>query len=147
MKKIISLSILLQLVFFTPWAAYANSEIEIINSWIREAPPAVRVSVAYMVIKNNSSAEKKLVSVSSVDFHNIELHQTTNQDGMMHMEEQSELIIPANNQIELKPNSYHLMMMGRKRNLKEGAEVKITLNYADGNKLNITVPVLKQAPK
>lgn len=147
MKKIIRLYLFLQLCIFTSGLIYAADKIEIINSWIREAPPVAMVSVAYMVIKNNSRQEQKLVSVSSVDFHHIELHQTTNKDGMMHMEEQSELTIPAQGQIELKQGSYHLMMMGRTRMLKEGDQVKLTFLYSDGHKTHHSIPVQKNAPK
>ena len=147
MKKNISFLLILQFSFFTSSLVFANDQIEVSNSWIREAPPSVRVSVAYMLLRNNSNQPQKLLSVSSLDFHNIELHKTSNKDGMMLMEQQSELNIPAKEHIELKPNGYHLMMMGRKRELLEGDKVKMTLSFSDGNKLTISVPIQKNAPK
>ena len=51
--------------------------------------------------------------------------------------------VKANAQAELKPGSYHVMLIDMKAELKEGDSVPITLIFDDGTKTTITAPVRK----
>ncbi len=123
--------------------ACGDQGIQINDPWIREAPPNVSVLAAYMIIKNPSSQPRTLSAVISAAFEHVEIHQTKIQDGMMQMEHQPELIIAAKSQVDLKPGSYHLMLMGRKKPLVAGDEIELTLKFVNGEEIPITVPVRK----
>ncbi len=62
-------------------------------------------------------------------------------DGMMKMEKQDAVPIPAGGELELKPGSYHIMLIGLKRDLKVGESVTLTLHFNGYEDVTITIPV------
>lgn len=99
------------------------------------------VSAAYMLISNTGSEPEVLVSASSDVSDMTQVHQTTVQDGMARMGEIEELEIPAGGSVELMPGGYHVMLMELKRPLLPGEYITVTLTFASGLELNMTVPV------
>ncbi len=126
--------------------AWAQS-VQISEQWVREAPPNAKVLAAFMMIDNQSEETQTLVAVSSPDFERVEIHQTVEHDGMMHMQQQEQLVIAAKQQVMLKPGSYHLMLMELKRPLIVGDKVELTLKFANKEELVITTPVRKSLPE
>ena len=51
--------------------------------------------------------------------------------------------VPARGQAELKPGSYHIMLIDMKAPLKEGDAVPIMLTFDDGSSQRIDAPVRK----
>lgn len=99
------------------------------------------VSAAYMLISNAGSEPETLVSASSDVSDVTEVHQTTVQDGMARMERIEGLEIPAGGSVELMPGGYHIMLMELKRPLLPGDYITVTLTFASGLELTMTVPV------
>jgi copper(I)-binding protein len=101
-----------------------------------------QVSAAYMVIENKGSAPDRLLSATGDVAGMIEVHQTTQKDGMMMMEEMKDgLEVPANGSVELKPAGYHIMLMDLKRDLKPGDAFKLTLKFQSGKAIDVNVTV------
>lgn len=141
-------SICLSLLFFsllcpTLAMAHADGGIEIDEAWVREAPPNAQVLAAYMQIGNHSKTEKKVISVSSSAFEKVEIHKTTETNGMMKMEKIDSLNIPAQGKVTLGPGGLHMMLIHPKHALKVGDTVSLTLNFTDNSKTVISVPVKK----
>lgn len=99
------------------------------------------LSAAYMVIENAGAADKLLGASGDVAAM-IQVHQTKEKDGMMMMEEAKDGVdVPANGALELKPGSYHVMLMGVKNQLKPGDTFKLTLKFSSGAELPVDVTV------
>ncbi len=100
-------------------AGSGQSEIVVRDAWARPTMSmhgdggghgGGQVSAAYMVIENKGSAPDRLISAAGDVAGMIEVHQTTQKDGMMMMEEMKDgLEVPANGSVELKPGrlSHH----------------------------------------
>ena len=116
--------------------------IEIKEPWVREGPPTARVLGGFMVIGNSSEKDDALVAASSPDFNMIEMHKTELVDGVGKMIPQERIVVPAGGQVELKPGSYHLMLMMAKRSLKAGDSIKVELQFESGTQ-EIEMPVRK----
>jgi copper(I)-binding protein len=99
------------------------------------------VSAAYMLIANTGSEAEVLVSASSDVSDMTQVHQTTVENGMARMGEIEGLEIPAGGNVELMPGGYHVMFMELKRPLLPGEYITITLTFASGLELTMTVPV------
>jgi periplasmic copper chaperone A len=125
-------------------ACQPQGAIEIIDPWIREAPPTAKALAAFMLIENRSDKPRTLISANCSAFEKVEIHKSFQRDGMMQMEQQHELVIPANGQKRLAPGGYHLMLMRPKQPLKAGDQIDVTLQFANGEKLSITAPVKSQ---
>ncbi|MGM0477275.1 MAG: copper chaperone PCu(A)C [Pseudomonadota bacterium] len=127
-------------LFVTATTALAAAP-EIKGQWVREAPPSASMLAGFGRLHNADSEERALVDASSSAFADIELHETVEEDGVMRMIEQEAITVPAEGMRELKPGSYHLMLMRPHESLEAGDEVTITLTFDDGSEREVVFPV------
>jgi len=115
--------------------------VAIMNAWVRQAPPATKVNAGYMTLVNVASEELQLVKFESEAFGSIELHEMAMVDGLMEMREITDLIIPANSQVQFKPGGMHLMLMDPRDHLIVGQTVDISLIFQSGKTQTVLVKV------
>ena len=128
---------------YATWSstAFAGDEVLIRDGWVQEGPPSQKITAAYMVIENQTSADIALRSASTEVAETVELHKMELVDGIMKMHRVETIDIPAGGTAELKPGGYHLMVIGLRKELKEGDKVKITLEFSGDLRRTITIPV------
>ncbi|RMF59703.1 MAG: copper chaperone PCu(A)C [Calditrichaeota bacterium] len=86
--------------------------------------------VVYMTIQNPASTPDTLISAESDICERIELHQSIMKGDQMFMQRvEGGLEIPPQKSVALKPGSYHLMMLGVRKSLKEGDTFPVTLHF------------------
>lgn len=102
-------------------------------------------SAAYMVVVNNGTTDDAIVgATTSADVAEVvELHTVLNENGIMQMRPVPRIDIPANGQTELKPGSFHIMLLGIKHDLSEGDTVNLTLQLQSGGEIEVAAPVRK----
>ena len=61
----------------------------------------------------------------------------------MEMIKQESVVLPADGEVEFKPGSYHVMLIGLKQDLKAGDEITLTLHFKNHEDITLTVPVLE----
>lgn len=115
--------------------------VAIMNAWVREAHPDAKVNAGYMTLVNVDSEIMQLVKIESDAYDTIEVHKMARVDGLMEMQEVTELDIPANGQIQFEPGGMHLMMMGPREPLSKGGNVDMTLTFKSGKQQTVTVQV------
>ena len=113
------------------------------DAYVRLLPPSAKNTGAFMVLMNHTDQDKKLVKAISDVADKVEVHNHVMVDGMMQMREVPFIVIKANQSIELKPGSYHIMLIDLKQPLKEGQIVEMTLVMDDGEKIVVKAPVKK----
>lgn len=101
------------------------------------------VSAAYMVLENKSNTADAIVKAESDVAKSVELHNVIMENNVMQMRQVEAIEVPANGQVELKPGSYHVMLIGLNRDLKEGDEVLIKLTTRSGKTIEVKAPVRK----
>ncbi len=113
------------------------------DPWIRATVPAQKVTGAFMQLKATDNAT--LVSASSPVAGVVEVHEMVMQDNVMRMRALAGLPLPAGKVVELKPGSYHIMLMDLKQPMKVGEMVPVTLtvNYPGkpSEQIELKVPV------
>lgn len=105
-------------------ATSAHAQVTVKDAWARATVPAAKASGAFMRIESKTDA--RLVGVSS-PVGMAELHQMSMQDNRMSMAHVEAIELPAGKAVQLAPGGYHVMLMGLKRQLKEGETVPLTL--------------------
>jgi copper(I)-binding protein len=121
--------------------------LHVVGAWSRESPMMELAGAAFMVIVNNTEADDALVAASSSAATTVEIHQTTQaEDGTMVMAPVEEVPIPAGGVAELKPGSYHLMLIDLTAPLVVGEPIEITLEFATGEPQTVIVPVQALGP-
>ena len=86
-------------------------------------------SAVFMVIENRSSQADSLIAAESDVADAVEIHLSQMEGDVMVMRQVDGTEIPARGQIELKPGSYHIMLIGIRRDLIPGDIIEITLQF------------------
>lgn len=124
--------------------ATADATLQVEDAWVREAPPKAHMMAAYMTLKNTGSGDAVLTQVDSPAFDHVMLHKSEVVDGVARMIHQSEIVIPAQGAVELKPGSFHLMMPAPEKRLVEGDRVEFVLTFSNGDTTRVQADVRKK---
>jgi periplasmic copper chaperone A len=121
---------------------YTVGSIEIANPWARATPKGASVGGAYMTITNKGAEADRLMSASSPIASQLKVHQMIMDKGVMSMRPvQGGLEIKPGQTVVLNPESSHIMLMGLKQPLAQGARVKVTLDFAKAGKIDLEYAV------
>jgi len=117
--------------------------IEVKDAYVRAVPPNMPNSIAYMKIINHSNKVIYLKSADSTVAKNLELHRSTMEKGMMVMRQVPNIKISAHSFTMLKPDGFHIMIVGLKRHIeKHGVVKEMNLYFSNGKKITLqNVPV------
>lgn len=123
----------LLLAVATPAAPAPAGDLRGHDGWIREAPPVARVRAGYLVLENTGAADLVVTGARSEAFGAIEIHtMVEGEGGAMRMRRLSELVVPADGRVELRPGGLHLMLFRARKPLAAGDTVTVELDGADG---------------
>ena len=133
-------------------AAVNTPNVAITDSWVRPTVAGQKATGAFMKItaKENS----KLLSVSSPVAGVAEIHEMKMEKDVMKMAAITSLDLPAGKPVELKPGSFHVMLMDLKAPVEKGAKVPLTLRFQDAKgakfqvemMLDTALPIAANAP-
>ena len=113
--------------------------IRIDNAWSRPAAAGSN-GAAYFTLRSTGSADR-LVGASSEVARVCELHKTMTEGGVARMASVKAIDVPAGGSVELKPGSFHVMLIGLNRELRGGDKFPLTLNFESGATGTILVEV------
>ncbi|OYZ93308.1 MAG: hypothetical protein B7Y01_01365 [Xanthobacter sp. 17-67-6] len=116
--------------------------IEIEHPWTRATPGGASVGAGYLVLKNEGTTPDRLVSATAEVAQKVEIHEMSMKDGVMIMRPVAGgIAVPAQGSVALKPGSYHLMFMGLKQPLTQGASVNGTLTFEKAGTVSVQFKV------
>jgi copper(I)-binding protein len=137
--------------------------VEVSGPWARASSAMAAAGAAYLTIDNTGSAADALTRVASPAATTVEIHETvampgaTPADGMgtgspmpsasgdagpmLGMQPVARLEIPAGGTVELKPGSYHIMLIGLTRELKAGDTIELTLTFEKAGDVKVSAEV------
>lgn len=125
----------------TAHAAGAADSITLVDAYVRQAPPGAPATGAFMVIRNASGKDTKLVKADNPVSKLTELHTHLNEGGMMKMRPVKDIPLPAGGEAVLKPGGLHVMLIDLKSPLKDGDTLPLTFTFDDGSSKEFKVPV------
>ncbi len=117
-----------------PFGACA-ADVQISNAWFR-ALPAGLPAAGYFALRNTGTTDAILTAAQSPACAMLMLHQSTSASGSSSMSEVPSLAVPAGGKVVFAPGGYHLMCMDPAPALKPGKRVPVTLQFADGTRVN-----------
>lgn len=122
-------------------ASGGGSEIKVSKAWARASRGPI--AAAYVTIENSGGGGDKLIAVSAEVGKRVAIH-TTEMDGdVARMREVAAVAVPAGQTVMLKPGGLHLMLMGAKQGLAEGASFTLTLTFEKAGKVKVKAHVMK----
>ncbi len=100
----------------------------------------------FLTIQNTGTADAKLVGASSDAASSVEIHETYTDPatGTTEMRTVVPVDIAAGQTLEMRPDGYHLMLIGLNKALVEGETLSLTLRFQ--NAPEVVVPVTITAP-
>lgn len=123
-----------------PGMAHAGS-IDIQGGWVRATPNGARTGAAYLTIDNQGAAEDRLTGGITAAASTVQIHEMKVDNGVMSMREVTGgLALPAHTKTELKPGSYHLMLIGLAKPIAAGDDVVLTLHFAKAGDVTVQLP-------
>lgn len=119
------------------------AEVSVAEVWSRATIPGQEAGAIFARI-TGGDADDRLLGAASEAAATVELHEhAMGQDGVGQMREiAGGLAIPAGSRVELKPRSYHIMLIGLRAPLAKGATVPVTLRFEHAGALRIEATIL-----
>jgi copper(I)-binding protein len=99
-----------------------HGELETIGAYIPMAPSGM-MNAGYLKFKNVSNKKITFHQFTSPVYDSVQIHATEYDNGVAKMKHADTLVVPAKSTIELKPGNMHLMLIGPRRDIKEGEEI------------------------
>lgn len=124
-----------------------STAISVVDGWVRAVPPVSRATAAYFTIVNPRSEDDMLLHVSSEAASAVEMHNVVAQpDGTSAMMPVPHIAVPGKAKTQLKPGSYHIMLIGLAKPVKEADRVPMQLIFQKAGKLTLSLPVQMTPP-
>ena len=108
---------------------------------------ASRPAAGYFTLRNDGSAERKLVGASSPACGMMMLHRSKSENGVDAMMAVKTVTVPAHGSVRFAPGGYHIMCMQPKPVMTPGKSVPVTLSFGDGSTLTAAFMVRGAASK
>jgi len=117
-------------------------DLTIEHPWTRATPAGAKTAGGYVRITNNGDEADRLIGGAADGAKRVEVHEMKVENNIMKMRKlESGLEIEAGETVELKPGSYHLMMMGLEEPYQEGAPVKGALTFEKAGTVEVEFAV------
>ena len=111
------------------------------DTWMRPGSMN-RNTAAFMSIKNNTDTDDTLFAASCDLAKVVEIHETYEKENdMMGMRHIDYLVIPKNSTVELKPGSFHIMLIGLNKDLAIDENNKLKLFFRVNGEIVIEAKV------
>ena len=130
-------------VLFLLVTCLAGVEPTVTKAWSRATLAGQEAGAVFALI-TGGEADDRLIAVESSAANVVELHEhATGADGVMMMRAvQGGLAVAAKTTIELKPRSYHVMLIGLKAPLVKAAQIEVIFVFAHAGRLVVAAEVL-----
>ena len=121
--------------------AAAEVSLSASDAWAAPTPGGVDVSAGYLTIANAGGAEEQLVAASSPRAARVEIHEMSDDNGVMRMRQVPSVTILPGGEAHLAPGGYHLMFFGVTQPFAEGEEIPVELRFQSGAVINVSLAV------
>jgi hypothetical protein len=132
MRGLLLTSIFMAFNLTAPAFAHEDMDIAVSKAWVAALPPTQTTTAAYMTIENKGKDKDVLISATTPVAAAAEIHQMSDEGGMMKMAMLKSLTIPAMGKVVLGQGGYHLMLINLVKPLKKGDIVPIYLKFDCG---------------
>jgi periplasmic copper chaperone A len=121
---------------------YKVGALEIDRPWSRAVPKGATVAAGYVTIKNTGAEPDRLTGGSTPVAGKFEVHEMSMDKGVMRMRPvPGGVEIKPGATVELKPQSFHIMMTGVKQPIEKGKPFKASLTFEKAGSVDVDFAV------
>lgn len=124
-------------------AAISAADAAVAKAWSRATTPGAEAGAVFALV-TGGDADDQLLSAESAAAKVVELHEhAAGADGVMAMRQvQGGIAVPARGTVELKPRSYHVMLIGLRAPLVKAARIPVVFVFARAGRVAVEAEVL-----
>jgi copper(I)-binding protein len=121
---------------------YKVGALEIDHPWSRAVPKGATVAAGYVTIRNTGTEPDRLMGGSTPVAGKFEVHEMSMDKGVMKMRPlPAGLEIKPGQTVELKPQSFHIMMTGLRQPIEKGKPFKGSLVFEKAGAVDVDFAV------
>lgn len=102
------------------------------EAWVRVQGDITGMSAGYFTIQNTGTVPVIVRGVACRDMQMVTMHETLISNGMARMVARDSVVVPAGEQVVMRPGGLHLMLMGLAKPLSAGHQASCTLRTSAG---------------
>jgi periplasmic copper chaperone A len=121
-------------------ACAAAVDVSVENAWARATPPGSTVAAVYAQVR--AQADDEIVSVTTPSAARVEMHSSTQEDGIMKMRPVTSVPLSANKSVKFEAGGLHLMLIGLHSPLVANTSVALTFNFRSASPVTTTANVV-----
>ena len=122
-------------------ACAGNNNINVKDAWARPGFVGDN-SAVYFILTNPNDSPDNLIDANTDTADMVEIHLSKmDSAGVMTMERQDLIVIPANEELEFSPGGLHVMLISLLRDLAPGDSFPLTLNFQNAGDITVEVEV------
>ncbi|UZK65977.1 copper chaperone PCu(A)C [Sphingomonas sp. M1-B02] len=122
-------------------ACQQPAELKVEDAWVRLPAVAGRPGAAYFTIQGGDTPDT-LLAVATRAALRVELHETSDQNGLKAMRPIRDVAIPAAGTVAFAPGGKHVMLFDLGPNVKAGERIPLALSFAGGKRLEVQAMVV-----
>src|SRR5216683_1438837 len=127
--------------------AAMRGSIEIHRPWARRSVETPERAGGFFVLTNTGPEPDRLVGATSLAAEKIEIHAIKVMGGDIGMRPRDDgLGLPAGVTLTLQPRGYHLLLIGLREPLIQGARLAVTLTFEKAGSIDVAFPVEAPGP-
>lgn len=139
--KTFSLSFLFFCLLISVSACAGNNNINVKDAWARPGFVGDN-SAVYFILTNPNDSPDNLIDANTDTADMVEIHLSKmDSAGVMTMERQDLIVIPANEELEFSPGGLHVMLISLLRDLAPGDSFPLTLEFQNAGDITVEVEV------
>jgi periplasmic copper chaperone A len=123
-------------------AVAASNQIVVEKAWARATPTLAVTGGGYLTVTNQGPEEDRLLGVTSPLAEKIQFHAMAIDNGVAKMIQLSAIELHPGVPVVFKPGGIHMMLLGLKRQLKEGETVPLTLMFEKAGAIELDARIL-----
>jgi len=112
-------------------AGVAHAQVKIDQPWVRGTVAAQKSTGVFMTLTSDKAVS--LVAAASPAARTVEIHEMKIENNVMKMKAVPKVDIVPGKVTELKPGSYHVMLIELAKPLSKGDSVPLTLEFKDAD--------------
>jgi len=122
---------------------FKAANLRVDHPWARATTNIAKTGAAYLSVLNDGAEVDRLLAVATPIADRASLHATIMDDGIMKMRPVKAIEVHPGEPAVLKPGGVHIMLMGLRQPLKEGATFPLTVSFEKAGPVEVQVLVRK----
>ena len=125
-------------------ATVAGPQIVQHDAWGRPSPKMAGTGAVYVVIENKGGQADRLIGATSQAAAKVEVHESYMDGDVMKMRPIPAVDVPVGGTLELKPGSYHIMLIDLVKPLESGSHIAVTLKFEKSGDVPLDVEIREE---